>query len=248
MFLLVATLVGCSARTPIEAPRLAETPLPPADPLPYRLQPGDLIAVKFWGSAELDEEQRIRPDGQISMPFVDEVRAAGLTPEELDAELTERYSTELHHPRLTVIVREASQSRVFIGGEVKTQGVYQLIGRVTMLQAIQQAGGFLTTARLREVLLIRDLAEGRIARSVDLRPVMSGADLTADLQLQPGDVLFVPRSRIESLNLFIDSYIDDVVPLQNVFSGYLLGDLTDDDGETTVIAPQTPTPPEGGTP
>lgn len=207
--------LGCAARTPITAPTLAERPLPPAAPQPYRLQVGDLIAIRFWGNPELDEEVTIRPDNRISLPFVDEVEAAGRTPAELDAELTRRYTGELARPEITVIVRQFSGQRVFIGGEVNNQGALPLTGPVTLLQAVQEAGGFRTSARRRQVLLIRTTPEGeRIARSLDLRPVLSGAEPGADIALHPSDIIFVPRTKITNVNLFVQQYIDDLLPVQ----------------------------------
>ncbi|MEM8934386.1 MAG: polysaccharide biosynthesis/export family protein, partial [Acidobacteriota bacterium] len=105
---LLVGLCGCAARTPIVAPTVDVEPMPPPDPGPYRLRVGDLVAIKFWGNEELDDEQRIRPDGRISMPFIDELQAAGLTPEELDGRLTDAYAGELARPNVTVIVREVS--------------------------------------------------------------------------------------------------------------------------------------------
>lgn len=233
-------LTGCAARTPVAAPLLSVEPLPPLGPVEYRLQAGDLIAVRFWGSQELDEEVRVRPDGRVSLPFVDDIGAAGRTPAELDALLESHYASELRDPHITVIVREASPPRAFIGGEVGIQGAVELAESTTLFQAIQQAGGFTTTARRRQVVLIRSFPDGaRQARAIDLRPVLSGAAPERDPRLAQGDIVFVPRTRIENVNLFVDQYIDDIVPLQNVFGGLLLGNIADDsnDDPAPVVVP-----------
>lgn len=213
---LAAPLVlGCAARTPVVAPPVAQEPLPRPEPRPYRLQPGDAITVSFWGDRELDQDVVVRPDGMISLPFVDEVRAAGLTPAELDGELTERYTGELAKPEITIIVRELSGQRVFVGGEVGEQGALPLTSGLTLLQAIQERGGFLTSARRRQVLLIRTGSDGtRLARSIDLRPVLSGADPNADVALQPWDIVFVPRTKITNVDLFVEQYINRALPFQ----------------------------------
>lgn len=250
---LVAACLACAGRTPVEAPSIVAEPLPEVTRGTYRLQAGDLIAVKFWGIPELDEEQRIRPDGALSLPYVDEVRAAGLTPQELDDHLTQLYSVELARPNITVIVREAVTPRVYISGEVGIQGTVPLTDGLTLFQAIQASGGFLTSARRKEIVLIRRGPEGApVARAVDLLPVLTGSDPTADPKLAASDIIFVPRTKITNVNLFINQYIDDVLPLQSVFSGAILGIVTtkDDegsDGPATPVAPSTPDS-AGGTP
>ena len=236
-------LVGCAGRTPVKAPPLVENPLPELLDKPYRLQAGDLVHIRFWGLDELDEEQTIRPDGVLSLPYLDEVKAAGLTPKELDDLLTELYAAELARPNLTVIVREPVIPRVYISGEVTQQKVMELRPNMTLMQAIQAAGGFLPTARRKEIVLIRRGDDGKpLARSVNLLPVLSGEDPASDPRLANADVVFVPRTKIANVNLFVDQYIDDLIPLQSVFSGALLADITrqsnNADSTTTTPDPQ----------
>ena len=177
-------------------------------PAPYVLQVGDLIGIRFWDNPELDEEMSIRPDGMISMPFIDEVQAAGKTPSELDGELTQLYQQELARPTITVIVRDAVGQSIFVGGEVEEQGLYDFRGSLSVFQAIQMAGDLLPSAYRAEVLVIRTRPDGtRIARSVNLNPVLSGANPNADLMLQPWDVVFVPRKHIIAFDLWVTQYI-----------------------------------------
>ncbi len=205
---------GCASKTPSLAPTVVQEPFPAEGPAPYVLQVGDLIGIRFWDNPELDEEMSIRPDGMISMPFIDEVTAAGRTPSELDAELTQLYQQELARPTITVIVRDAVGQQIFVGGEVKEQGVYDLRGRLSLFQAIQMSGDFLPSAYRAEVLVIRTRPDGtRIARSVDLNPVLSGANPNADMLLQAWDVVFVPRKKITTFDLFVQQYITPIYQL-----------------------------------
>lgn len=216
---------GCASRTPVAAPSITLSPLPASQPIAYRLQDGDVLDIKFWGNAELDQEVTVRPDGQISLPFVDEVHAAGLTPSELDADLTRRYTGELAKPEITVIVKQASGQVIYVGGEVGNQQLLPLVGPLTMFQAIQAAGGFKTTAYRRQVVLIRSLPDGqRVARSVDLMPVLSGANPAADPPLQASDIVFVPRTRISSANLFVDQYIFQMLGVRPILTIPLVED------------------------
>lgn len=246
-FFLLLAAAGCAQKTPVVAPDLAVEPLPAFENPVYRLQPRDLVAIKFWSNPELNEEQRIRPDGVIALPFVDEVKAAGLTPSELDKDLTARYSSELNRPDLTVIVREAALPQIFIGGEVGFQGMVPLTEGMTLFRAIQRAGGFKPTARRKDVMIVRLQPNGPpVARKVDVMPILSGADPAGDPLLAANDIVFVPRTKVESARIFIQQYINDIIPLQNVFSGILLGTLASDTAEDPAPTAPTETTPTGG--
>lgn len=225
-------LLACAGRTPVDAPKVSEQPLPSQDAQVYRMQVDDLLDVQFWGLEELNQRVRVRPDGKISLPYVDDVHAAGRTPAELDAELVERYSAELARPEITVVVAETG-SLVYVGGEVRSEGPVQLRGGLTMFQAIQAAGGFEQTARRREVLLIRRPPEGDpIARSINLLPVLSGSDPGLDVALESSDIVFVPRTKIANVNLFVQQYVNQIIPFQTITSAAALevtrDALTDD--------------------
>lgn len=238
LVLCLAFGLACAGRTPIDAPKIGEHPLPAkTEQAPvYRLQVDDVLEVKFWGLEELDQRVRIRPDGKISMPYVDDIDAAGLTPQELDQALVKAYSAELARPEITVVVVETG-ALVYVGGEVGTQGPVPLRGGLTMMQAIHAAGGFRETARRKEILLIRRPAgEVPIARAVNLLPVLSGADPALDTPLESSDIVYVPRTKIANLNLFVQQYVNQVVPFQTITSAAALEVTRDalmDDGTTS---------------
>jgi polysaccharide export outer membrane protein len=216
-------LAACVAYTPDTAPRWRDSPPPPPPAAPYRLGEGDLLAVKFYGNPELNEEVMVRPDGAISLPFVGDVPAAGMTPAELDRDLARRFTGELARPRVAVIVREFGNQRVFVAGEVAKPGLLPLRGPLTLFQAVAAAGGLLPTARRQQVVLIRtDAQGGRRGRSVDLRPVESGERPDLDVPLAPLDIVFVPRTRIASVDLFVEQYIRQLLPV-NPGLGFAVG-------------------------
>lgn len=181
---------------------------------PYRLQVGDSLAIKFYRNPELDQEVIIRPDGKISLPFIDEVTCAGLTPAELDAEITRRYHGELAIPDITVIVSALGGHRVYVDGQVEAPGMVELSGGMTMLGAISSAGGFTPEAIREQVILIRRDAAGKpVGHSVDLKKVIFGQESEGDVLLQPFDIVFVPRSKIANANLWVQQYIRDMLPI-----------------------------------
>ncbi len=244
----ILVLSACSASTPVHAPRALDDPLPPIEWRPYRIQIDDELDIKFWGNEELDQSVTVRPDGMISLPYVDDVRAGGLTPTELDKELTERYATELILPELTVIVTKAGGQTIYLSGEVNSQGSLRLAEKMTLMQAIQEAGGLLTTARREQILIIRTMPEGeRVARAVNLRPVLSGRDLSSDLRLQANDIIFVPRTKIANVNIFVDQYINSIIPFDGIVSAAVFNsDLftSSSSGDNTPAEPDPPVDPE----
>jgi protein involved in polysaccharide export with SLBB domain len=210
----LAALAGCSTYTPVGAPTLAEAPLPPPHATPYKMLPGDVLSIRFYGNAELNEDVPIRPDGAISLPFVGDVKAAGLSPAELNQDLTHRYTGELRSPQIVVVVKEFGSQRVWVGGEVSKPGMIVMRGPVSLFAALQEAGGLLPTARPQQVVLIRPDGDGHpLGRTIDVRPLQSGARPEQDVMLQAMDVVFVPRSRISSVDVFVDQYIKQLLPV-----------------------------------
>lgn len=215
---LVAACTGC--QSPI-SPRVG-TPFDPAAPARYTLQPGDTILVRYPSDSTLDQEVIIRTDGQISLPYVNDVQAALRSPSELAVELNERYETILKKPDVTVIVKEESGRRVYIGGEVQTPGEFELRPNQTLLQAIIAAGGLRTEAERREVMVLRACAGAGIhVLQVDVDRILAGAE--PDVRLEPLDIVHAPRSTIAQVGDFVDQYINRMVP--RMFSATFLYEL-----------------------
>jgi len=210
-------LAGCEPNLGVPPSDLAKTSTvqPTTAPQAYLLQPGDNIEIKFAYVPDLNQAQIIRPDGKISLPLIHDVQAAGLTPSELQDALLKQYQdTALKSPELVVIVREFNSNKIYIGGEVGTPGAQPLLTPTTVLQAILQANGFKNTARANEVLLIRQRAGGGYDWQVlNLEKALSGESFAANIPLAPRDVIYVPRSDIANVDLFVDQYIRQVLPI-----------------------------------
>jgi len=179
----------------------------------YILQVGDILDIKFFYTPELNETLPIRPDGKISLQLIDDVHAAGLTPEQLDAILTKKYTDRLDKPELAVIVRTFTAHKIYVGGEVRTPGTISFSGDLTALQAIMHAGGYNDTAELRNVVIIRD--QGTMTPqfiSLNLEELLTRGGTQNDIRLKPRDIVFVPKTGIARLNLFVQQYIDQVIP------------------------------------
>jgi protein involved in polysaccharide export with SLBB domain len=212
-------LIGCASQssnikqvTPLSAARTQTQ-------FAYTIQAGDQLDIKFFYNPELNENVIVRPDGMISLQLIDEIKAAGLKPAELDSKLTELYSRELRKPVLTVIVRSFTRQRVFVGGEVNTPGLITLPADMTVLQAIFESGGFRETADPKATMIIRKGENAQpVHIAVDLAAVMN-ADGGADFQLMADDIVYVPKSAIANANKFIDEYIGGLL----MFRGWSFG-------------------------
>jgi protein involved in polysaccharide export with SLBB domain len=199
---------------------LGETALPAPGLQPYRIQPGDELDIKFFYNPELNEIVTVRPDGMISLQLIDEVKVADLEPAELDNILTQKYSKELRKPVITVIVRTFSRQRVFVGGEVQRPGLITLAPGMDPVQAVMLAGGLRETASPASAIVIRKGADNKpVPIRFNLNSHMQGISETAEFQLQPDDVVFVPKSSIAQLNKFVDEVIRGVL----MFNGWAFG-------------------------
>jgi len=216
--LLVVLFATARMAAQADLPSLASESSPK---LPYLLQPGDVLEIKFFFTPELNQTVPIRPDGKISLQLVDQLQAADATPTELSKALAERYSAYLRTPEVAVIVREFGGRVVYVGGEVAAPNVMSLKSTMTVLQAIFAAGGFRESAQPGSVIVISKGKEGLPhARKLNLKKAMSGADPTADSVVQPFDIIFVPKSTIGKVNKFVDQYINNIIPRSVVFGGF----------------------------
>lgn len=192
------------------------------DPLPasrdstseYRIQPGDQMDVKFFYNPELNESIVVRPDGRISLQLANEIQAAGKTPAELTERLKAAYAEELEKPEVSVILRSFAGQQVYIDGEVNNPSVVPLSPSMTVLQSISAAGGLKGSARTTEVIVIRKSRGGEPRTfTVNLDRVVDGTAPDQDVALSPFDVVYVPRSPIANVNLWVDQYIRQNIPI-----------------------------------
>jgi len=187
---------------------------PPASS--YRLAPGDVLDFKFPYHADFNATVTIRPDGCISLVMIGEVHAEGQTALELAALVNERYEKVIRRPETAVIVREFTPQKAFVGGEVVAPGAVDLRGRVTALQAVLKTGGPKTAAKLDGVLLARYSDDNTAeVRKLNFKRVLDGRD--EDAVLQPFDVLYVPTSRIGKIGLFMEQYVNSMIPKSLMF-------------------------------
>ena len=216
-FIVIAAATACAvaAQTQALQPPIPATPTLEERPR-YAINPGDSIEFKFSYMPEMNERVTVRPDGFVSLPIIGDVQAASKTPEELAKDVSAKYQGMLKRPDVVVIVREFSAQRVFVAGEVNVPGVVPIMGRMTMAQAVLNAGGPKPTARLAHVLLLRYDGENRsTVQTIRLSDILKGS--RADITLRPYDVVYVPRTPIAKVGLFVEQYVNSLVPRSLMF-------------------------------
>ncbi|MGH7934194.1 MAG: polysaccharide biosynthesis/export family protein [Candidatus Binataceae bacterium] len=180
----------------------------------YVLQPGDTLDISFYLNSEFNDEVTIRPDGKVTLRLVGDIRAAGLTPEQLAANLNKDYLSELRDPGAVVHVKNMPSRAVFVQGQVSKPGSFQLDPGMTALQAIADAGGLTEDANSSAVLIRRDACGIPHGIKFDLSSALKDPGKGEDVALMPRDILVVPRSGIANVNLFVKQYIRNVLPIQ----------------------------------
>ncbi len=203
---LVSLLVLMSGVAQAQAPGqvAAPSPAPPAQaaatqsngtgqPSPdYQIGPEDLLDVSVWNNPALSRTAPVRPDGKISLPLLNDVQAAGLTPMQLRDVIAKKLVEYMPNPEVSVIVREVNRFKVSVLGEVKKPGRFDFKSKATVLDAIALAGGFNDFAARSRIVILRQDGGGTKRIPINYNKIISTASEQDDFYLQPGDVVVVP--------------------------------------------------------
>jgi polysaccharide export outer membrane protein len=221
LIVILALLFGCASQNTVVKYEPPSEAAAHQEPPEYYIQPGDELDIKFFYNPNLNETIVVRPDGKISLQLVDEVRAAGLTPAQLDNVLTQKYAKELKKPAVTIIVRTFTGRQVYVGGEVNTPGLINLAAGMTALQAVINAGGLKETAEPAGAIVIRKGQDNKpIPLRVDLNETIYGKGDTSNFRLKPSDIVYVPKSSIAKANKFVNQYIEQLLLFRGVNFGF----------------------------
>ena len=158
----------------------------------YRIGIEDVLDVAVWNVPEMQKTVPVRPDGKISLPLVNDVVAAGLTPMQLRKQLSEKISAFVQDPDVSVVVREIHSLKVSVIGQVRTPGRYDLRGPSTVLDALALAGGFTEFAARRKVTILRGSGTTVERLRFDYDAAVSESTVRNNVQLKPGDIIVVP--------------------------------------------------------
>jgi polysaccharide export outer membrane protein len=163
-----------------------------ATPTDYVIGPDDVLGVIVWREQDLSTDVKVRPDGKVSLPLLNDIHAAGLTPEQFRKVVTEAAAKFVADPSVTIIVKQINSRMVFVMGEVGKPGTYQLTAPTTVLQMLALAGGPTAFAKTDEIGVVRTV-NGKTTRYLfNLKDVSRGRRMEQNLMLQPGDTIWVP--------------------------------------------------------
>ena len=174
---------------------VSEAPGPAATGVPseYVIGPDDQLTILIWVGKDLSADVVVRPDGRISLPLLNEVQAAGLTPDQLRERITQQAKRYVDDPQATVVVRQINSRKVFITGEVDKPGSYSLTTPTTVLQLISIAGGLKEYAKKKKIVVMRTENGRQISFPFNYQDVSRGKNLKQNIELKPGDMVVVPQ-------------------------------------------------------
>ena len=174
-----------------DTPSAATVQSAPTDP-GYKIGPQDVLKIDVWREDQLTRMVPVRPDGKITLPLLNDVQAAGLTPMELAAAIHDELKNYVNNPQVTVSVTEINSRRIYVTGEVMRAGALSLLPQMTVLQALSTSGGFTPFARTKGIYVLRTVNGAKIQLPFNYKDAIKGKRTEQDVQLQPGDVIVVP--------------------------------------------------------
>ncbi len=197
--LLLAVAASAQPARPTAAPaaKAPATPAPAAPqgvapPAGYVIGPEDVLAVLFWREKDLSVEVSVRPDGKITLPLVNDLQAAGLTPDQLRETVQKAASQFVEDPNVTIVVKQINSRKVFVTGQVAKPGTYPLFADTSVLQMIATAGGLADFAKGDRIVIMRTRGGKTETLKFNYKDVVRGKKLEQNILLLPGDTIVVP--------------------------------------------------------
>jgi len=163
-----------------------------AVPADYIIGPEDVLSVVYWRDKDMTGDVAVRSDGKISLPLLNDVQAAGLTPTQLRDHLVEASKDYFEDPSVSVGVKQMNSRKVFITGEVFKPGPYPLVGPTTVLELISIAGGLKDYADRKNILIVRTENGRPMSYLFNYKDVVSRKNLGQNIELKPRDTVIVP--------------------------------------------------------
>lgn len=170
----------------------------------YRLRPSDVVEIAFVVAPEFNQTLTVQPDGYIMLRDAGMVEVEGLNTEEFSDAVQKAYRGYLHDPQVAVALKEFERPSFIVGGEVGKPGKYELRSDTTVAEAVQIAGGLTQQSKHSQVVLFRKVNDELVeTRLLNLKKMLSGRNLTEDVHLRPGDMVFVPQNSISKIARFL---------------------------------------------
>lgn len=158
----------------------------------YQLRQGDLVMISVWREEALQKQAIVLPDGSITFPLVGRIEVVGLSTPEVERLIAAKLKEYIPEPVVTVVIAGIEGNRAYILGKVTKPGPLTISGPITVLQAISIAGGFDKFADEGGIKVIRSKTDGKEIISVRYKDIISGKDMSTNVQLKAGDTIVVP--------------------------------------------------------
>jgi len=188
----IGTIADAQALVSQLAPATAPAPAGVALPPGYVIGTEDVLSIVFWRDKELSADVVVRPDGKISLPLLNDLPAAGYTPDQLRSQIEQAAKKYIDDPNATVIVKAVNSRKVHIIGNVGKAGTYPLAGDMTVLQCIALAGGLQEYADAKSIKIMRKEDGQDRTFKFNYKDVVKGKNLQQNIALKPGDTIIVP--------------------------------------------------------
>jgi len=186
---IVMSSTGCAQSGKVGAPSGKAQEMGTAANDQYVIGPEDVLLIYVWGEDSITKTVPVRIDGKISLPLVDDIQAAGLTPLQLKEVLTEKLKNFVESPTITVTVMEANSFKVYVSGEVKQPGVHRIRSEITLVKLIIMTGGFTEWADQKKILIITKEKGMEKRMTVNYRKIIEGDE--PDVVIKRGDTVIV---------------------------------------------------------
>ena len=158
----------------------------------YQLHQGDTLMISVWREDSLQKQVVVLPDGSITFPLIGRVEVAGLNTPEVERRISAKLKEYLPEPVVTVVIVGIEGNRAYVTGKVMRSGPLIISGPITVLQAISLEGGFDKFADEGGIKVIRTKADSQEIFSVHYKDIISGKDMSTNIQLKAGDTVVVP--------------------------------------------------------
>jgi polysaccharide biosynthesis/export protein len=170
----------------------------------YILRPGDVLELQYRYTPEFNETVTVLPDGYVNLDIAGDVKLSDLTVDQAHDLIIQKVQARLKDPELNLVLKNFQQPYVVVAGEVGKPGKIDLREDTTAMQAILLSGGFLESAQSGQVLLFRRInSDSAEVRVLNLSRLRKTSDLERDVELEPGDMLYVPRDKIQKVSRYI---------------------------------------------
>ncbi len=183
---------------------------------------GDTIEISVYRNEDLKKTVKIDPTGKIIFPLIGDIQASGKSVFSLRDEMAQKLSRFIVSPQVSIAISGIQSQKVLVLGEVKNPGVFALDQELSLLDAVMKAGGVTNDAKLENSVLVRKKAGASEITVIDLKKIIKGGDLTSNVSLRGGDIVYLPVKKIANVARYF-AYLNQVLsPIVNLETGIVL--------------------------